>query len=203
MLNILFLLVSYLIASIPFGLLIGFVYKKDIRLEGSRNIGATNVFRVCGLFPAVLAFLLDGLKGAIPVLLAKSLFPDKFYYLVGAICIIGHTFSVYLKFKGGKAIAITILILYAMNFYLGLFAVFVWITFLLLFGYSSLAGIMMSILLVPPSFALDILSHVSHYEMTLFSMFCCTIILFKHKANISSLIMGGEGKVFRRSLFNI
>ena len=199
--NIFFLLFTYLFSSIPFGLLISLVFfKKDIRLEGSKNIGATNMWRVFGKTAGIVTFLLDGIKGAIPVLLAKYLgFASGLIYLVAMIAILGHVFSIYLKFKGGKGVATTFLVLFALNFQIGLIATFIWVLFLFLFGFSSLSAIMMSILLIPFSIFYGITGQ--DYNLIYFNLAFTALILFKHRENIKKLAKGEEKKMFKKSLF--
>jgi glycerol-3-phosphate acyltransferase PlsY len=201
--NFLFLIFSYLVSSIPFGLIIGFIfYKKDIRKEGSKNIGATNVYRICSKKAGIATFILDGLKGAIPVLIAKQYFsPDNFYFLVALVCIIGHVFPIYLKFKGGKAVSTTIFILFVANPKIGAIAVSIWLISLLLFGYSSLSSILMALLLVPISTFCAIEYPTINYSMIIFSIIVCAIISIKHRANINRLINKEEKKVFSKSIF--
>lgn len=199
--NILFLIISYLFASIPFGLLIGKVFfKKDIRLEGSKNIGATNVWRLCSKFAGILTFLLDGLKGAIPVLLSKFFLLNPLMpFCIALICILGHIYPIYLKFKGGRGVATTILILLAINLHLGIFAILIWILSLLLFGYSSLSSILMSLFIVPFAFGMEGFLNILPWFCILFS----SLIIFKHIENISRLIKKEEKRMFSKSLFKI
>ncbi len=103
-----FLIATYLLGSIPTGYWLGRAWKGiDIRQYGSGNLGATNVYRVLGAKPALFTFTIDCLKGLIPVLLAKHLFPDELSMaaLAGVIAILGHTMSVFVHFRGGKGMA--------------------------------------------------------------------------------------------------
>lgn len=196
--SVLFLIFTYLFASIPFGLLIGKIfYGKDIRLEGSKNIGATNVLRTCGKLAGISTFFLDGLKGAIPVLLAKYIFQNDIYFIVGFIAIVGHIFPIYLKFKGGKGVATTILVLFAINYIFGLIGVIIWAIFLLLFGFVSLASIMMSILLIPFAFLIE----SGNFNLAIFNILFAILITFKHFENIKRLLSKEEKKMFPKSLF--
>ena len=118
--KILFAIISYLICGIPFGYIIYKIVKHDdIRKYGSGNIGATNVGRLLGKKYAIITFLLDGFKGLFCLLFTKMFFnlPSKDIYLYSLliVCVIGHIFSPYLKFKGGKAVAITVVSLFVLN----------------------------------------------------------------------------------------
>ncbi len=108
--SLLFFAGSYLLGAVPFGLLIGRMAGVDVRLAGSRNIGATNVGRVLGKKLGALTLVCDGLKGYLPMLAASRLLPESeqkqlLVCLCGVLAVIGHMFSVYLGFRGGKGVA--------------------------------------------------------------------------------------------------
>jgi len=108
--NLLFFACSYLLGAIPFGLIISKMAGIDVRQEGSRNIGATNVSRVLGKKLGLLTLLCDGLKGYLPMLAATHFLPEQVHKellvcLCGVMAVIGHMFSLYLRFKGGKGVA--------------------------------------------------------------------------------------------------
>ncbi len=107
--------ISYLLGSIPTGYIIGKVfYKDDVRKYGSGNIGMSNVFRTFGPLPALFTFLGDALKGYLPVTLAIWWHFNSYQVsIIAFFAILGHIFSIYLKFKGGKGIATTFGILFA------------------------------------------------------------------------------------------
>ncbi len=97
---------AYLVGAIPFGFLIGKMRGVDVRTVGSRNIGATNVFRTVGKKWGLLAFALDFLKGFLPTLVAQRAAPgSQLPLLVGIMCVVGHMLTPYMKFKGGKGVA--------------------------------------------------------------------------------------------------
>jgi glycerol-3-phosphate acyltransferase PlsY len=198
--NLIFGLFTYFFSSIPFGLVIGKIfYNKDIRLEGSKNIGATNVLRLCGKTAGFFTFLLDGLKGAIPVILAKHFLGGQIFYLVGLVAILGHIFPIYLKFKGGKGVATTLLVLFAIDVKFGGLALLIWVLSFVLFGFSSLSSILMSVLLV--LFSASYSLNTGDYYLLLFNIIFTLLILFKHKENIKRLITKQEPKVFKKSVF--
>lgn len=110
LLNVLFPLASYFLGAVPFGLIISKMAGTDVRLEGSRNIGATNVSRVLGKKLGLLTLVCDGLKGYLPMLAAAHFLPEHvakelLVCLCGIMAVLGHMFSVYLGFKGGKGVA--------------------------------------------------------------------------------------------------
>ncbi len=103
------LLACYLIGSLPFGFIIGKLKGLDIRTTGSGNIGATNVLRTFGKAYGIPCFLLDFLKGLLPVLIVKSIFPENEYTHIAAVVgtVLGHVFTCFLGFKGGKGVSTT------------------------------------------------------------------------------------------------
>ena len=110
LLNVLFPLASYLLGAVPFGLIISKMVGIDVRREGSRNIGATNVSRVLGKKLGLLTLVCDGLKGYLPMLAAAHFLPEQgtkelLVSLCGVMAVLGHMFSVYLGGKGGKGVA--------------------------------------------------------------------------------------------------
>ena len=138
--NIVFMFMSYLCGSIPFGLILTKIFsKKDIRKIGSGNIGATNVLRTGNKYLAVLTLILDILKGYIPVVIALYYF-NNFVYRIALLTMLGHIFPIWLKFKGGKGVATYLGIISALSIQLGLLFIFTWIIVSLIFKYSSLSS---------------------------------------------------------------
>ena len=139
---------AYLIGSIPFGLIFTkFFLKKDVRKIGSGNIGATNVLRTGNKILALLTVIFDIGKGYLVVKISFFYFPDLIY-LMGLICFIGHIFPVWLKFKGGKGVAVYVGIILALSFKLALIFGATWLIVLFLFRYSSLSSILASLSLL-------------------------------------------------------
>jgi acyl phosphate:glycerol-3-phosphate acyltransferase len=198
----------YLVGSIPFGLIIGKINKIDIRQHGSGNIGATNVLRTLGKKWGIFCFLLDFLKGLLPVIAAESLtikanLGGAEYIPAIAIVstVLGHVFSLFLKFKGGKGIATSAGAITAIAPYAFLVAFAIWFILLKISGYVSLASILAA--LVIPFLALASNSLKLHKQ----DISVCSIsILFiiavlvtvKHKANIKRLIDGTEPSVKKK-----
>jgi len=185
------LLLAYLLGSIPFGLIVVRIVKKmDIREYGSGNIGVTNVTRLMGKKWGGLVLLLDGLKGAIPVLLAKFLFPfsDLVPVMVAIVAVLGHVFPIYLKFKGGKGVATTIAVLFALNWILGLCLILTWYAVFLISrisAISSLVAMMVTTLLS---------TFIASFEVMIMCTILTIIIVVRHRSNIKLLLAGKERK---------
>ena len=142
---ILIILVSYLLGSIPFGLILTKIFlKKDIREIGSGNIGATNVLRTGNKVIGYLTLILDVLKAVTPVLYIKFNFPEL-VYISSLSVFIGHVFPLWLKFKGGKGVATYVGILFSINYILGMIFIFSWLVIFFISKYSSLGSILSSL----------------------------------------------------------
>ena len=185
--DLLIIFFSYLCGSIPFGLVISYIFKKDDpRSIGSKNIGATNVLRTAGVMLGLFTLILDILKGFIAIRITLMLNSD----LVGlsmTFVIIGHIFPIWLKFKGGKGVATFIGVLLAYNFQLFLLFSFTWLLCALLFKYSSLSAIIALITNLISTIAFDL----NYIYFIIVSFF----ILIKHFSNIQRLLTGNETKI--------
>ncbi|PBC04834.1 glycerol-3-phosphate 1-O-acyltransferase PlsY [Mesorhizobium sp. WSM3860] len=183
------LIFGYLLGSIPFGLLITRAAGLgDVRQIGSGNIGATNVLRTGNKGLAAATLLLDALKGTAAVLIAGHFSPD-FGLLAGFGAFLGHLFPVWLGFKGGKGVATYLGVLLGLAWQgMVVFAV-VWLAMAFLFRYSSLAALAAAVV-VP--IALYVIS--TPQIAGLFALMSL-IVFIKHRANISRLLAGTEGKI--------
>ena len=185
--DLLIIFFSYLCGSIPFGLVISYIFKKDDpRSIGSKNIGATNVLRTSGVMLGLITLILDILKGFIAIKITLMLNSD----VVGlsmTFVIIGHIFPIWLKFKGGKGVATFIGVLLAYNFQLFLLFTFTWLLCALLFKYSSLSAIIALITNLISTIAFDL-----NYIYFIIVSF---LILIKHFSNIQRLLTGNETKI--------
>jgi len=195
-----FILFSFAIGSIPIGFLIClFKEKKDIRNEGSKNTGATNVFRVCGKRPALLTLLLDMTKGALPTLYGIIHFNSTFMIILGAsAAIIGHLFSPFLKFRGGKGISTFtgFLIVYSFKsegFPAMLVFSVLFITVCYLSGFVSLSS------LIGISGAFFAILFTNSVETSVVVFAVILLMIYKHRNNIQRLLSGDEEKLFRRN----
>lgn len=180
---------AYLVGSIPFGLILTrLAGLGDIRRIGSGNIGATNVLRTGSKKLAALVLVLDALKGAVPVLIAWRFGPDM-ALIAGGAAVIGHVAPLWLAFKGGKGVATTLGVLYAIHWPLGLIACGVWLVVAFAFRYSSLAALIA--LASAPGFALLLDEPQTAWLAGLLAV----IVIVKHWANILRLIKGTESKI--------
>ena len=185
--DLLIIFFSYLCGSIPFGLVISYIFKKDDpRSIGSKNIGATNVLRTAGVMLGLITLILDIFKGFIAIKITLMLNSDVIG-LSMTFVIIGHIFPIWLKFKGGKGVATFIGVLLAYNFQLFLLFTFTWLLCALLFKYSSLSAIIALITNLISTIAFDL-----NYIYFIIVSF---LILIKHFSNIQRLLTGNETKI--------
>ena len=181
-------IISYLMGSIPFGLILTKVFlKKDIREIGSGNIGATNALRTGNKLIGYSTLILDVLKAVIPVLYVKINFPDA-VYISALFAFIGHVFPVWLKFKGGKGVATYVGILFSLNIIFGFVFGICWLIIFFISKYSSLASLIGSISIPVYILILEDLENVFFYVI----MFI--LIFFTHRENIKRLINKEETK---------
>lgn len=191
--SLIFCIFAFVSGSIPWGYLIGKAKGIDLRKTGSGNIGATNVMRVIGKKEALITLLLDILKGAIPVLIVRlSPYGENLILIgtVGLLAILGHCFTPFLKFKGGKGVATSIGVLLAFMPLAGLITVIIWIITVKISRISS-AGALVSFALLP----LNV--YITGYprEFLIFAWLFTILIYSRHISNIKRLIKGIEPKI--------
>jgi glycerol-3-phosphate acyltransferase PlsY len=191
------ILLCYLLGAVPFGLLFSKLYSDvDVRTIGSGNIGATNVLRAAGKKAAILTLLMDTMKGLIPVLIVKALSHDEYLtVLSGAAAIIGHNFPVYLKFKGGKGVATSYGVVLAVDPWIGLFCLFIWVIVAFIWRYSSLSALVAFTFYLGLTFLST--SPVSK-PYKILSLFIFALIYYRHRENIKRLLLGIEPKISRK-----
>lgn len=183
------LVLSYLLGSIPFGVILTRLGGAgDLRTIGSGNIGATNVLRTGRKGLAAATLLLDMAKGAVAVLLVAHLFPGN-ALLAAAGAFIGHCYPVWLKFKGGKGVATLMGIVVALHWPLGLVYAVVWLGLLAGLRISSVAG-MAAALSAPFASAL-----FGRFDLVLLLLALALIVLWKHRENIERLFAGTEPRI--------
>ncbi len=186
--------VSYLIGSVPFGLIFTKYFSNvDVRTVGSGNIGATNVLRASGKKAAILTLLADSLKGFLPVLIAQSLFNDDLTTaLTGTATVLGHIFPIYLKFKGGKGVATSFGVVFAVAPLIGLACLIIWLLAAFLWRYSSLSALIAFACYPIITFSS---SFVSRKPLAALSLFIFGMMYYRHRENIKRLIAGTESKI--------
>ena len=180
---------SYILGSVPFGLVLTKIFlKKDIREIGSGNIGATNVLRAGKKTLGIATLLLDALKAYASVLITLNLSSD-YVYLSALLCFLGHIFPIWLKFNGGKGIAVYLGVLFAFSIYLGFIFIVSWIIVLYLSKYSSLSSLISTLVIFLYSIILN------NFNMSLFFFIILIIVIYTHKENISRIKDKTENKI--------
>ena len=186
----LFLISSYLLGSVPTGLLLASAFGVNIRETGSGNIGATNVYRTMGRKIGILTLVGDCLKGLLPVLVAKWLdFPDIWVAAIGLAAFLGHVYTIFLGFKGGKGVAT------ALGVFLGtaplsvLVGLAIFALVLYKWRYVSAASIAAAAI-IPVAVTLT----KGTPELIAMSFVIAAIVIFRHRENIVRLRGGTESK---------
>tara|TARA_B100000212_G_scaffold154146_1_gene115948 strand:+ start:780 stop:1379 length:600 start_codon:yes stop_codon:yes gene_type:complete len=191
------LLVSYLLGSFPSG----FLYAKnlkgiDLRNVGSGSTGATNVLRNIGKWPALAVFIIDVLKGLIAVKISYFFLSDNiFQVLAGLFAIAGHIWPIWLKGKGGKAVATGLGMFIALSWEVGLAAFGTFLIVICLTKIVSLSSITAALLL--PAYMLIYIGNIQH-PFTIFSFIVAIIVIWKHRSNIDRLLKGKEPKITKK-----
>ena len=179
--------ISYLLGSIPFGLILAKLFlKKDIRDIGSGNIGATNVMRSGNKLVGFLTLILDIFKAVLPVIYIKFNYPDLIY-ICSLSVFLGHVFPIWLKFKGGKGVATYVGILFSINIFFGLVFCICWLLIFFLSKYSSLSSLI-------ASFSIPIYLFIINYEQLIFFVILFVLIFYTHRENIKRLKNKEESK---------
>ena len=178
---------SYLLGSIPFGLILTKLFlNKDIRNIGSGNIGATNVLRSGNKLVGYSTLLLDILKAILPVLYVKFFYPD-FIYISSLSVFLGHVFPIWLKFNGGKGVATYVGILFSINIIYGLVFGITWIIIFLVSKYSSLSSLLGSI-------SIPVYLFFVNGDQIIFFIIMFVLIFYTHRENIKRLKNKEESK---------
>lgn len=184
--------VNYLLGSLPCGLVVTWVFRGvDLRKYGSGNIGATNVSRVAGFFPALLAGVGDALKGFLGAYLAFRFLGTSPLFLIAAfLVVVGHDWSCFLRFRGGKGVATTLGVLFFLSWQVALLCFLVWIFVVVLTRYSSLGSL-------SGAAAMPILLFLFHRPSVFvwWGIPAAACVFVKHKDNIFRLIQGKELKI--------
>lgn len=197
---------AYMLGSIPWGYIIGRIYGVDVRTVGSKNIGATNVTRTVGRIPGKICFVLDFLKGGLPVLAAQQIAAAGAWkggaeWVVVAVMlatILGHIFPVFLQFKGGKGVSTAAGAIMALAPIPLIVAFTVWVIVFLVSRYVSLASISAAAVLPVVAWAFAVAgigSPVAHSKLTLiFLTVIAVLAIVRHHSNIRRLLNGTESR---------
>ena len=179
---------SYLLGSIPFGLVLTKIFlKKDIREIGSGNIGTTNVLRTGKKSLAIATLILDLLKGYFSIALTFIYFENLISYSA-LICFVGHIFPVWLKFRGGKGVATYLGVILALSYKFFLIFGITWLVLSFLFRYASLSSIISSLIVFVYSYFF-----INNFSLIFFIFF--VIIIYTHRENIVRLKNSEESKI--------
>ncbi len=181
---------AYLLGSVPFGLVMARVFGLgDIRKIGSGNIGATNVLRTGNKLAAFLTLILDAGKGAIAVLLARAMIGEDAAGLAGLFAMLGHLYSVFAGFRGGKGVATFLGTLLALSFPVGLGACLTWLVIAVLTRYSSFSALVAAA--VSPLLAY----YFYHRQGAVLVLLLAALIFYRHGDNIRRLMNRTEPRI--------
>lgn len=210
--NVIYIVAAYLIGSVPFGYLAGRLNGLDLREHGSCNIGATNAVRVLGKKWGIPVFICDFLKGYVPLLLMKlhlggdatQFSAADMGWFLGVLfaLVLGHTFTCFLKFKGGKGVATTGGCLFAVSPMVGGVALATWVLMMALTRYVSLssmvAGVGMMVTALYVFYMVDGAMSAADSMVLGLLGFIFILVVWKHRTNIVRLCNGTEPKAFSK-----
>jgi glycerol-3-phosphate acyltransferase PlsY len=194
-----FMILSYLLGSIPFAVIASWIFRlPDPRTFGSKNPGATNILRSGNKAAAAFTLLGDAGKGWAAIVLAQHLAPvwgldNKVIAAVALLVFLGHIWSVFLRFKGGRGVATAVGVVLGLNLWSGILAINTWIIVALIWRFSSLSALVAATL--TPVYAWIFLgSEVSTLVILVISL----LIIWRHKSNIANLVAGKETRIGKR-----
>lgn len=200
-------IIGYLIGSFPTGYIVGRLRGVDIRTVGSGNVGATNVTRVLGKQFGYPVFVVDFLKGLVPLLLARAIAhryqldpfaTDWCVAVAGFFAVIGHSYPVWLGFKGGKGVATSLGLIFGINWIAALIMFAVWIVLFKVTRYVSVASIIAAGALPIAMVALLLLHQLQTSVLVYFALLLTVIVVFRHRSNMSRLLSGTEPRADRK-----
>ncbi|CUH96243.1 putative membrane protein [Propionispora sp. 2/2-37] len=186
------IMLGYVVGSVPSGLLIGRLLKDvDLRQYGSKNIGATNAFRVLGPWPALCVFLADALKGVAGVILGKILLATPLAMLAGGIATMaGHNWSLFLRFTGGRGVATGLGVIAVLVPNVTVIVFFLWAVIVFATRYVSLASVVAAVMVPITMWGLK-----ERTEFFFFGIIAAAFVVIRHKDNIKRLLRGEELKI--------
>lgn len=187
---VLFGIIAYLLGSIPSALIVGKVgFNKDIRQHGSGNLGATNTFRVLGIKAGIIVTLSDILKGTIATVLPWVFGVDLFQLVIGLFAVIGHTYPVFAKFKGGKAVATSGGIILGLNPLLFIITIITFVLTLYFSKYVSLSSMVTGVVTIIVSIVFQ------DVELIILTALLTAFVLYRHTDNIKRIKNKTEPKI--------
>jgi glycerol-3-phosphate acyltransferase PlsY len=187
---VVFILIAYLLGSIPSGLIVGKIfYGVDIREHGSGNLGATNAFRTLGIKAGTVVIIADILKGTLATLLPTWFGADLHPLIAGMAAAIGHSFPIFAGFRGGKAVATSGGVLLAYEPVLFLLLVVAFLISLYISKYVSLSSIIVAIIAVIYTF------FKGDIPLIIVVLFLASFVIFRHRANVKRILNKTEPKI--------
>jgi glycerol-3-phosphate acyltransferase PlsY len=197
--DMIFFLAAYLIGSLPTSFIMGKVTRGlDIRQHGSGNVGATNALRVLGTKVGLFTLLVDIGKGFLTIFLARKFLPDSsnlFFIGIGLATILGHIFTIFLKFKGGKGVATSAGVFLALTPLAVAIALAVFVIVVAVTRYVSLGSILAASVLFLTELIINFTNSFSQLEFLIFVFIVALFIIIKHRSNIARLLAGNENKL--------
>lgn len=203
---------AYLLGSVPFALIIAKAHGKDLRIVGSGNIGATNLSRAAGKKWGYVCFLMDVLKGLVPMLITRGFvavqpsITELFLWLaVGCAAILGHVFPIYINLKGGKGVATSFGVALGLWPYLticAVIAIVTWLIVVLIWRYVSLGSITAAVIF--PVTLIALISVLQNWQfknlwpLLIVAAAIPLMITIRHRGNIKRILAGTEGKIFNK-----
>jgi len=183
-------LIGYLCGSIPFSFLLPLIKGIDIRKVGSGNVGGTNVLREMGGYWGALSMFMDGLKSLVPILIARYIFnvTDGQAMMMGFFACVGHSYSVFLLFRGGKSVSTTVGTVTAVRTYFIAIFFAIWLPLVLITKYVSLSSVLALFSVAFMGF------FVVGMEFGLWALAIAALSAFRHRGNIRRLMNGTEKK---------
>jgi acyl phosphate:glycerol-3-phosphate acyltransferase len=185
---------AFLFGSLPFGLIVARVFfKTDIRAEGSGNIGAANAARTFGRGAGALVLVMDALKGFVPTVLAQDVGGLSLALLAGFAAIVGHCYSPWMRFRGGKGVATELGVLFALAWPAALVFIGVWILAVLATGFASVGSLLASLSTIGTLWLL------LDARAAIYAACVVAIIAWRHRENIQRLFEGRENRLIGAS----
>ena len=178
---------SFVLGAVPFGVVVSRTFfRRDLRDEGSGNIGAANALRALGKRGAIAVLVLDALKGALPVIVGRAIGGTPLAAALAFAAIAGHCFSPFLNFRGGKGVATNFGAVIALAWPAGGVFAAIWLATVLATGYSSAGSMLAAVAMAPALWALDGVAG------GIYGLASAILIVFMHRANIARLLSGTE-----------